>query len=520
MTVRQPRARSKGRGKAGARTKRARPRAAGKISAPRPDWFVNSPYLVEAGVPVTVETATQVSAVYGCCRLIVDSLAAAPVVVYEMQSGGRREILHDDPIAYVLNYGASVASAPDSISAQAIEECLFWSALGHGNGYAEIQRDLAGRFFALWPVESERVRPRRDEDGFHYEVTQPEGGTVRVPPADMFRVPGPALHGWVGDSTIYRAAKAIGIAQAAQVFSGAYFANGTIISGVLQTDKVLTEEQKRRAIDSWNEQHKGPKAAHGIAVTGQGLKYQPITHDAKQAQLVESRRFQVQEVARFFGVPTTLLADTEAWTNLSELYLGFYRNALLPWAERFDAEATRKLFPQRQPWREVQHDLTRLTLGTFKDLVAALQQATGGPFLTRNEARAMAGKNTMPGGDKLPDAMAEKAPAPEPAEEPDEEDGEDEMPMLERRGAGDVAKVAVALDRFARRMAARRADLERHNPEVTEANLAEERAKQIPTLVMASGLTGEAEAEMRITKAADAVLAGEPAHLAAERLMQ
>lgn len=536
-------------------TKR-KPKAAGMISTSPPDWLIRVPWLREAGVAVTAETATQVSAVYGCCRLIVDSLAAAPVRVYEIRPDGKREIRHDDPTSYVLNWSASVAQAPDAPTSQAIEEALFWSALLYGNGYAEIQRDKAGRFFALWPIEPDRVTPRREiitnPDGsqrshYYYEIQQATGGTAKLEPEDMFHLRGPSLYGWVGDSTVFRAAKAIGIAQAAQVFGASYFANGTVLSGILTSDKIVNQTQADEARANWKKLHGGVEASHDIAVMGQGLKYEPIGHDAQESQLVESRRFQVQEIARFFGVPTTLLADNEAWTNLSELYLGFYRNALLPWAGRFDAEATRKLFPERQPWREVGHDLTELTMGKFSEKVSALKTAVEGGLKTRNEARSMLGDNTAgDDGDvflvgssvkRLKDVLEPPPPPPAfapkttPGEDPEEkrdDEGEEKepppMPMPPRkRTAADVARVAVALDRFERSLSGRRKAIERDAPEKADANVADYRAKLEPSLVAdCLALLGDnsPEMSMRVKTIADAVLSGEPSHLAAERLME
>lgn len=584
-----------------------RARNAGSITTSPPDWLLRLPWLREAGVPVTAETATQVSAVYGCCRLIVDSLAAAPIRVYGIEADGKRRVLHDDPTGYVLNWSASLSQAPDAPTSQAIEEALLWSALLYGNGYAEIQRDRAGRFFALWPIEPDRVTPRReiltDADGqerhhFYYEIQQATGGTGRLEPRDMFHLRGPSLYGWVGDSTVFRAAKAIGIAQAAQVFGAAYFANGTVLSGVLSSDKIVTQDQADQARASWKKLHEGVTEQHGIAVLPQGLKYESVGHDAQKSQLVEARRFQVQEIARFFGVPTTLLADNEAWTNLSELYLGFYRNALLPWAGRFDAEATRKLFPERNPWREVGHDLTELTMGKFAEKVSALSAAVSGGLKTRNEARAMLGDNTIgpegdaflvpntvktaaalaaetrfaalkampevyayhleqgittknevrarldlppvPGGEEFTEPVqvkvdehsaeiAEEAAGSAPGDaNEDEKEGEESDPLKplmpmppKRRAAADVARVAIALDRFERSLSGRRKAIERDAPEKADANVAEYRAKLEPGLVAECiALLGDNAPgmDMRVKTIADAVLSGEPPHLAAERL--
>ncbi len=503
-----------------------RPRAAGIIAPPPPEWFMLHPWLREAGVAITPETAIQVSAVYGCCRLIVDSLAPAPIRVYGVEPGGRREIRHDDDAAYTLNWGAPAKLAPDALTGQAIEEAVYWNALtDDGNGYAEIQLDGAGRFFALWPIESSRVTPRHDEDSrLYYEIQQPRGGVARLDPSRMFHVRGPSLRGWLGNSIVANAAKAIGIAQAAQIFAGAYLANGTVLSGYFKSAKLVSDDQKKRYGEKWRENFGGAAKAGGNPFLDQGTEYVPLNHDAQKSQLVETRRFQVAEIARFFGVPLTLLAENEAWTNLSELYLGFRQATLLPWASRFDSEATRKLFPQRQPWREVEHDLTSLVVGTeaFKRTAESLNILVRGGIKSRNEARAILGDNTVGAeGDQLvvegnvktlddvlePPAPPVPAAPQEPGMEPGMEPMEPEEPM--RNGRSNVARAAVALDRFARRIGSE--SLSGHERRRLMAWTVEECRK-------AAGDTGP-DFDMRVVAIADDVLAGEPVHLAAERLL-
>jgi hypothetical protein len=357
----------------------------------------------------------------------------------------------------------------------------------------------------------------------------------------MFHLRGPSLRGWVGDSAVYRAAKAVGIALASQVYAATYFANGTIVSGILKHPKFIGRERKDALrqdwVDNWG---RGPRKApssfvapnrqaleerrsesmHGVPLLDDGWDFEPVNHDAQKSQLVESRRFQVPEIARYFGVPTTLLADNEAWTNLGELYLGFYRNALRPWAERFDAEATRKLFPLRQPWREVRHDLSPLTMGSFRDLVSSLREAVGGSLLTPNEARARIGANpTGPEGDLLM-TSAGVVPLRRAIQEPGEgEDASDASDASEHwrapRRAG-IAQAAVALERYRRKMEARRAAMTRQAPAKMTANLADLRRTSLVRLREECGLPGESG---MVEAMADAVVAGEPPHLAAERIL-
>ena len=429
--------------------------ARGKVPPADPSMFMRWPWMLTAGVNVTPETSLEIAAVYACCRVIVDSLASQPAEVYTRDSEGRKTEVVDSDIGYLLNVRPNPECTPI-----AVREGLYWSALTWGNGYGEIVRNGANKPTELWPLLPHTVVPRRTSAGrLFYEVTGADGQVKPLEPADVFHLRGPSLQGWIGDSQTTRAGKGIGIAMAAQAFAGSYFENGTILSGYLTTDQPLTKEQIESVGSEFHNKFGGAAKAGQVAIFQRGTKYQEAGANASEAQLLETRKFQVAEIARFYGVPLSLLMDPEGsqgyGTNVEQLYLTFSKTALGPWASRFDQEATYKFFPERKPWRCVETDLTRLTQGDFKTVIEALKLAVNSGLLTRNEARERLGWNTT-GSDgdvflvestakRLEDVLDPPDPQPDSATtsgaptvktgdpvdpaEPDEDDTEGEQPQ-------------------------------------------------------------------------------------------
>ncbi len=382
--------------------------------------------MMTAGVPVTPETALEVSAVYACCRVIVDSLASQPIEVYSTDAKGRKSEVLDSDVGYMLNVRPNPECTP-----LALREGLYWSALTWGNGYAEIVRTGANKPAELWPLMPGTVTPKREGTRLYFEVLPTNADRRELEPRDVFHLRGPSLQGWLGDSPVTRAAKAIGIAAAAQAFASSYFKNGTVLSGYLSTDQTLTKEQITDLGGEWNAKYGGADKAGGTAVLMRGTKYTEMGANAANAQLIEQRKFQVAEIARWFGVPLSLLMDPEGsqgyGTNVEQLYLTFSKTALGPWAKRFDQEATYKFFPERKPWRCVETDLTKLTQGDFKTRMEALKIGVECGLYTINEARGLEGWNDIgPDGDVHLVASATKPledaidpPDPKPATKPE-----------------------------------------------------------------------------------------------------
>ena len=284
----------------------------------------------ESGIVVTPENATELSAVTACVTLIASSIAAAPWHV--VTGDGQRFFENDeDPLAQLLNLRPN-----DDETAMAFREALMISALLYGNGYCEVVRDRRGEPVRLWPLLPDRVTPRRDAEApyrLFYEFRQQQGGVVRLEQDQVFHLRGSGITGIVGEPLVAKAARVLGLAAAQERFASTFFGNNTQIGGVLSYPGKLPRDEKGRpdgTIDrlraDWAAAHQGPSRAWRPAILEQGMRWQAFEVNASDAQLLEARRFSVEEIARLFGVPGHLV-------GIAASAQGYGRN-LEGWASR------------------------------------------------------------------------------------------------------------------------------------------------------------------------------------------
>ncbi len=179
------------------------------------------------------------SAVWGCIRNIVDPIAQAPLEVYQRDAKGRRT-LADDGLSYLLN----VRPNPDQ-TAQAFKEVVLTQTLVWGNGYAEIVRDGAGRVAELWPLDSERMQVTRVNGRLVYVYAQETGEQAYLDAAQVLHIRGPSVRGLMGTSVVFQAMKAIALGVAQERFATSFFANGTVLGGVLKVPTMLPEAERK-----------------------------------------------------------------------------------------------------------------------------------------------------------------------------------------------------------------------------------------------------------------------------------
>ena len=458
------------------------------------------PYAV-SGVNLTPDESLSLSAVWACIDAIAKSIAACQWNIYEPMGAGRRRLLDGDPVAWILNTRPN----PD-MTAIGFREALLYTAIPFGNAYAEIVRDGAGRVAELWPLEHDRVTPRRDPVTWElvYEYRQPDGAMVPLSPRQVFHLRGPGLTGLLGEHIVARAAKALSVAAAQERFSASFFGQGANPGGVLEYPGKLDEERYQRLKKDWAEKKQGPENAHRPMILEHGMKWTSVSVDPQKSQMLESRQFAVEEICRWFGVPPHkvqhLLRST--FSNIEHQSIEFVRDALTPWARRLSQEADFKLFPQtRGPWRQTEIDTAPLSYGDMKSRADAAAIFRQNGVKCANEIRLELGMNDAgPDGDVLLvqsnlttvqnilNPPKPPAPAFPPGEGEEEEDppADDADPSVE---ASAMVRESVQLlfagpfERYVKRLAARRADLEqRHPAETVAANLSDERTRLRPRL--------------------------------------
>lgn len=349
---------------------------------------------VLAGVRLTVDDAMQLSAVWACMDVITKAIASCAWSILTTDADGKRTLLPRDPLVWLLNTRPNPA-----MTAIAFIESMMFSALSHGNGYAEIVKTNGGAVAELWPIPADCVSLENDANGNPVYVYRSQWGNataVVLQPSQVFHLKGPSLSGWLGENMVTRAARTLALSLAAERFSSNFYGNNTVVGGVLEYPKTLTADTHKRLKEDWKAKHQGPNNAHKPIILENGMKWVPLEVDAAKSQTVESRQFQIEEVCRFFGVPPHkvqhLLRAT--FSNIEHLGIEFTRDAITPWARRWEQEADYKLCAPRAP-KFTKLDTAWLSYGDAKSRAEYYQIMRRIGCYSANDILAMEGKNTI-----------------------------------------------------------------------------------------------------------------------------
>lgn len=299
-----------------------------------------------AGKAVTERSAMQMTAVYSCVRILSEAIAGLPLQFYKYTESGGKEKAVDHPLYFLLH------DEPNpEMTSFVFRETLMTHLLLWGNAYAQIIRNGRGEVIALYPLMADRMSVNRDRDGqLYYEYTvysddapTVKGSTVRLAPTDVLHIPGLGFDGLVGYSPIAMAKNAIGMAIACEEYGAKFFANGAAPSGVLEHPGTIKDPSRVR--ESWQSTFGGSSNANKVAVLEEGMKYTPISISPEQAQFLETRKFQIDEIARIFRVPPHMVGDLEksSFSNIEQQSLEFVKYTLDPWVARWEQAMVRSL---------------------------------------------------------------------------------------------------------------------------------------------------------------------------------
>lgn len=261
-----------------------------------------------AGIITSEAGAMNVSAVYCAVNLISDSIKSMPLILYRRDEDGKtREEGH--PAHMIVKRRPNPYTTPSRFKKQLQLWSLLW-----GNGYAEIERSNGGKPVALWLIHPSRVKPEVQKSGnTRWKVANDSGTFTYIDDANMLHIMGPSTDGVVGMSIISRARDSFGLAAAAELYGRRFFSNSAIPSGVLEHPGPLRDKSRENLRRSWEKMHSGENQGK-IAILEEGMKFQNISMPSKDAQFLETRQFQVVEIARWFNVPPHKLKDLERAT--------------------------------------------------------------------------------------------------------------------------------------------------------------------------------------------------------------
>jgi HK97 family phage portal protein len=295
-------------------------------------------YMTESGQPMSETAAMNISAVYAAVKLLSETVACLPLNVIRM-SGDNREQATLHPVWKLLHLRPNPEMTPKTFWQLMQTYKLLW-----GNAYAEIQWTGGSNAAALWPLEPWRVQAKRDDSGKLYFLVDSER---RIEDEDLLRMPHMSEDGIVGKSVVSYARESLGLTQAANLYGASFFGSGGIPSGVLEHPGKINPASAENIRKEWNEAHSpvsGGKSQR-TAVLYEGMKYNKIGIPPEDSQFLETRLFQVAEIARWFGIPPHMLHDLSrsTYSNIEHQQIEFVMYSLTPHLVEWEQELGRKL---------------------------------------------------------------------------------------------------------------------------------------------------------------------------------
>ena len=362
--------------------------------------------LTTSGKRVTERSAMQMTAVYCCVRILSEAIAGLPLQFYKYTDDGSKVKAVDHPLYFLLH------DEPNpEMTSFVFRETLMTHLLLWGNAYAQIIRNGKGEVTALYPLMPDRMKVDRDEHGqLYYEYTVYDGDDpagrsktnqsfeiVRLTPHDVFHIPGLGFDGLVGYSPIAMARNAIGLAMATEEYGSAFFKNGAAPSAILEHPGTLKNPERVR--ESWNATFGGSNNSGKIAVLEEGMKYTPISMAPNEAQFLETRKFQLDEIARIFRIPPHMIGDLEraTFSNIENQSLEFVKYTLDPWVIRWEQNLKRALLTRE----EKNHyffmlNVDGLLRGDYRSRMEGYAVGINNGFMCPNDVRALENLDKIP----------------------------------------------------------------------------------------------------------------------------
>lgn len=349
-----------------------------------------------SGKRVTEISSMQMSAVYSCVRILSETIASLPIHVYEYTSLGSTKavshpiyrLLHDEPNSEMTSY--------------IFRETLMTHLLLWGNAYAQIVRNGKGEVVGLYPLMPDRIKVDRDESGKIYYEYRTNQKVYELKEFDVLHIPGLGFDGLVGYSPIAMAKNAIGMSIAAEEYGATFFSNGATPSGILEHPGTVKNPEAMR--ESWSRGFSGSNS-HKVAILEEGMKYTPISISPNEAQFLETRKFQITEIARIFRIPPHMVGDLEksSFSNIEQQSLEFVKYTLDPWVARWEQTLVKKLLSEEEKKKyTIKFNVDGLLRGDYQSRMNGYAIGRQNGWMSANDIRRLENLDLIPtedGGD-------------------------------------------------------------------------------------------------------------------------
>lgn len=367
---------------------RSRDKPQDAVSAAPTFYFGTS----NAGKTVNPRSAVQVSTVYACVRVIAETIASLPLAIYEGTDAGARKatehqlyrLLHDEPNPEMTSF--------------VMREVMLSHLLLWGNSYSQIIRSGKNHIVGLYPLLPDRMDVDRDSRGtLVYTYTTTEGNPVKLAPTDVLHIPGLGFDGIMGYSPIALEKNAIGLGIAAEEYGSKFFQNGARPSGVLTHPNTVKDPKRLR--ESWNAAYGGSSNGGKVAILEESMTFTPISIPNNEAQFLETRKFQVEEICRIYRVPPHLVGnlDRATFSNIENQSIDFAVHTIRPWLVRIEQAMNRALFAENEKGHfYVQFNIDGLMRGDYKSRMEGYAIARQNGWMSANDIRALENMNPIP----------------------------------------------------------------------------------------------------------------------------
>jgi len=347
-----------------------------------------------SGKAVNERTAMQTSVVYACVRIISETIASLPFHTYRITPNGKEKAADHD-LYFLLH------SEPNNeMTSFIFRETLVGHLLLWGNAYAQIIRDGRGRVVELYPLMPDRMSVDRDDKGEIYYIYTKGGEQYTLKSYEVLHIPGLGFDGLVGYSPIAMAKNAVGLGIAVEEFGSKFFANGANPSGVLEHPGILKDPKKIR--ESWNQLYQGTANAGKVAILEEGLQYKRIGIPPNEAQFLETRKFQLNEICRIYRVPPHMVADLDksSFSNIENQSLNFVIHTIRPWLVRIEQAINRAVFSKEEKKQYfVSFSVEGLLRGDYQSRMSGYSIGIQNGFMSPNDVRNLENLNLIPDED-------------------------------------------------------------------------------------------------------------------------
>lgn len=342
-----------------------------------------------SGRDVNVRTALEVTTVLRCAGVIADGLATVPLKLYRREPGtSRRQEATDHPLYDVLTVQPN-----DWQDGLQLRETLAFHVVLTGNAFCFINR-VRGQVAELLPIEPGRVEVKQENDWrLRYWVTGPDGVRAEVPATSIWHIRGPSWNSWMGLEAVKQAREAIGLALATEEAHARLHKNGVRTSGGWVVDGTLSPDQHKRLAEFIKATYAGVENTGVPLILDRAAKWQSTAMSGVDAQHVETRRLQIEEICRAFGVMPIMVGFSDkatTYASAEQMFLAHAVHTVRPWHRRFEASIKRSLLGPEERAEGLYPKFldTELLRGAAKDRAEYYAKGISAGWLLRNEARA------------------------------------------------------------------------------------------------------------------------------------